>query len=216
MLTAAPDIGSMRALIAGEARPAGPGRPWVLANMVTALDGSVSVAGKSAPLSSPGDHAHFHALRELADAILVGSGTALGEGYGAPVLEPQIQAQRVARGQKPNPRLVIVSRSNRVRGIDADVVGVDDGDVAGLIAQVARRHGPAILCEGGPALLTTLAPAHVVSEWCVTVSPLLGGSEHKGIVNAPLNVQHLELDRVAECDGYLLLRYLDPTVAGHA
>ena len=215
MLTVAPDITTMRELLAGEHRPASTERPWVIANMVTALDGSVSVAGKSGALNSPGDKAHFRALREIADVILVGSGTANGEGYGTPELKPEVQAGRVARGQKPNPRLVIVSRHGVDHEVDADLVTVKDGDVVGLIADLANRFGPTILCEGGPALLKTFAPTHVVREWCITVSPLLGGSEHKGIVAPPIELLHLELDRMAECEGYLLLRYLDPVAVAN-
>ena len=211
MLTTASDLATMRELLAAEDRPASIERPWVIASMVTALDGSVSVTGKTASLSSPGDKAHFQALREIADVILVGSGTA----NGTPVLKPEIQAARVNRGQKPNPRLAVVSRHGVDHDVDADIVTVKDGDAVGLIADLANRYGPIIVCEGGPGLLKTFAPTHVVREWCITVSPLLAGSEHKGIVDPPIELSRLELDRVAECEGFLLLRYLDPVAVAN-
>jgi len=198
----------MRELLAQDTRPVVTGRPWVIANMVTALDGSVSVAGRTKSLSNDGDRAHFRALREIADAILVGTGTANGEHYHTPTLQPEVQAQRIAAGQDPNPRLVVTGKRGLDHEVDADVVTITDGDVEGLINDIAGNYGPVILCEGGPTFLTTLAVADVVNEWYVTVSPMLGGSEHKGIVGPLPEPASLTLDRVAECEGFLLLRYL--------
>jgi riboflavin biosynthesis pyrimidine reductase len=208
ILTVASDTQSMRQLLADETRPTVPDRPWVMTDMVTALDGSVSVAGRTKSLSNEGDRAHFRALREITDSILVGTVTANGERYRTPKLLPDVQAQRVANGQRPDPRLVVVGTRGLDHEVDADVITIKDGDIVGLIADIASKYGPVILCEGGPTLLTALAAAGVVDEWFVTVSPLLGGSAHKGIVGMLPNPAQLELDRIAECEGYLLLRYL--------
>ena len=50
-------------------------------NFVCAADGAVHASGRSAGLQTPGDNAVFAALRDLADVVLVGSGTAVAEGY---------------------------------------------------------------------------------------------------------------------------------------
>ena len=52
-----------------------PRRPWVLANMVAGIDGSVSIDGRTKEMSSTADRQLFHHLRTLADVILVGAGT---------------------------------------------------------------------------------------------------------------------------------------------
>ena len=54
----------------------------VRANFVASVDGSVSLAGKSAGLSSPADRQLFHLLRSMSDVVLVGAGTARVENYG--------------------------------------------------------------------------------------------------------------------------------------
>ncbi|HEU5267738.1 MAG TPA: pyrimidine reductase family protein [Jatrophihabitans sp.] len=50
-------------------------------NFVASADGSAQADGKSAGLQTPGDNAVFAALRDLADVVLVGAGTAVVEGY---------------------------------------------------------------------------------------------------------------------------------------
>src|SRR4051794_30400481 len=59
-----------------------PRRPWVLANMVAGVDGSVAVEGRTKEMSSEQDRALFHHLRTIADVILVGATTVRDENYG--------------------------------------------------------------------------------------------------------------------------------------
>jgi riboflavin biosynthesis pyrimidine reductase len=64
------------------------GRNWlehggVRANFVASVDGAVSSGGLSRGLQTEGDNRVFAALRDLADVILVGAGTARAEGYAA-------------------------------------------------------------------------------------------------------------------------------------
>ncbi len=93
----------------GDRRSPPPGRPWVLLNMVVSIDGATAVAGRSGGLGGPADHTAFVTLRSLADVILVGAGTVRAEHYGPPRTSAEHQAQRLARGQEPFPRLAIVS-----------------------------------------------------------------------------------------------------------
>ena len=53
-------------------------------NMIESLDGGATSAGLSEGLQTPGDNRVFAALRDLADVVLVGAGTAVKEGY-API-----------------------------------------------------------------------------------------------------------------------------------
>ena len=43
------------AMVAAEARPAPPDRPWLLVNMITSLDGAITVSGRSGGLGGPAD-----------------------------------------------------------------------------------------------------------------------------------------------------------------
>ena len=65
-------------------RPPASTRPRVGSCMITSLDGSVTIDGSSGRLGNANDRAILLALREQADVVIVGAGTARGEGYGAP------------------------------------------------------------------------------------------------------------------------------------
>jgi len=69
-------------------RPAQPSatgtRPWVSLCMIASLDGAIVIDGRSGGLGNPTDHEVLLTLREYADVVLVGAGTARGEGYGPP------------------------------------------------------------------------------------------------------------------------------------
>ena len=68
--------------------------------MVASLDGSTVVDGRSRGLSNPNDSEVVLTLRDLADVIVVGAGTARAEGYGPP--------------RKAGQRVGVVSNSGRV------------------------------------------------------------------------------------------------------
>ena len=94
---------------------ADPSRPWVRVNMVTTVDGQVvGETGLSRAISSPADKRVFGVLRALADAVVVGAGTARAERYTRLHARPAHAEARRARGQGPVPLLVLVSRSGRV------------------------------------------------------------------------------------------------------
>ncbi len=92
-----------------DARPAPAGRPWLLVDMVTSIDGATTVGNRSGGLGSPGDREVFSALRGVADVVLAGAGTVRAERYGPPRTAADMQARRVARGQQPHPRIAVVS-----------------------------------------------------------------------------------------------------------
>ena len=89
-------------------------RPWVRVNFVSSVDGAVEVNGLTAGLGSPPDKRVFDMLRELADVVLVGAGTARAERYGGVVLDADAQNRRVKRGQAPIPPVAVVSSSARL------------------------------------------------------------------------------------------------------
>lgn len=89
----------------------GTGRPWLLVNMVASVDGATALKGASGSLGGPADRTVFHAIRAVADVILVGAATVRAEGYGPARPSSEREAERRARGQAPRPRLAVVSRS---------------------------------------------------------------------------------------------------------
>ncbi|WP_375482943.1 pyrimidine reductase family protein [uncultured Jatrophihabitans sp.] len=80
-------------------------------NFVTAVDGAVSAAGLSRGLQTPGDNTVFAALRDLADVVHVGSGTAVAEGYGPVRLSARRQAVRRSFGLAEVLPVAVQSRS---------------------------------------------------------------------------------------------------------
>lgn len=89
--------------------PADLDRPWVQVNFVSSADGAVSVGGKSGGLSNPDDKTVFALGRDLADVVLVGSTTALMEGYRG-VRTTEVRGERRARlGLSEVPPIAVVT-----------------------------------------------------------------------------------------------------------
>lgn len=93
------------------ARPAPPDRPWVLANFVAGLDGSIALEGRVGSLTSAADQVVFGLLRELADVVMVGAGTVRAERYGPVSIGDAARERRAARGQEAAPPVAVVTRS---------------------------------------------------------------------------------------------------------
>lgn len=90
------------------------GSPWIRVNFVASIDGAVSVDGRSGGLGTPADKAVFDELRNLADAVLVGSGTVNAENYGGANVSDDVRVARVNRGQSAVPPIVVVTGSMSV------------------------------------------------------------------------------------------------------
>ena len=91
-----------------------PDRPLVMVNMVATADGLITVGGRSGPIGGPGDHAIFHGLRTIVDAVLVGTGTLRVERYGRLVRSPERRAPRAALGLAEDPIALLITRSGDV------------------------------------------------------------------------------------------------------
>jgi len=135
-------------------------------------------------------------LRDTADALLVGAGTARAEGY-RPIPQPMVVVGRtlpLTLEGVPSVRLV---------------PGGDDEALRELIHGLHAEGLDHVICEGGPILLGALLRAGVVDELCATVAPLLVGGPGKRIVDGPpvLGGVPLELSSLVEADGTLLARW---------
>jgi riboflavin-specific deaminase-like protein len=98
------------------ALPSGVGRerPFVRCNMISTLDGAITVNGRSGLLGGPPDRRLFQVLRSLTDVILVGAGTVRAEHYGPARLDESVRMQRIDRGQAPVPPIAVVTRSGNL------------------------------------------------------------------------------------------------------
>ncbi|WP_336923217.1 dihydrofolate reductase family protein [Aquipuribacter sp. SD81] len=142
---------------------------WVRANMVSTVDGAATGPdGRSGSVSSDVDKAVFGLLRGLADAVLVGAGTARSEGYGPAGRHRVLAARREAAGRRATAVVVQVTRSGRVetgRGMfevpEAGLVVMPAGDAEALArAREAAGEDGVVLAghvdDGGPDLARAL------------------------------------------------------------
>lgn len=94
----------------------------------------------------------------------------------------------------------------------AEVLVVGDGrvDLSELLSLLGAMGTDVVLCEGGPSLIGQLVALDLVDELCVSVSPLVVGSDSRRIATGPpgLPSRAMTLQRILEADGMLLLRYV--------
>lgn len=172
------------------------GSRCVFAQLGQSLDGRIATAsGASRYITGPEDLLHLHRLRALADAVVIGAGTATSD-------DP---ALTVRRTDGDNPTRVIVDTHGRVPehlGVfhdqaaptlllhpagqprrapgDAECVAVPHNGhglaPAAIITALAERGLGRILIEGGGITVSRFLAAGLLDRLHVTVAPLIIGS----------------------------------------
>ena len=186
------------------------GRPHVGICMVSSLDGSTVVSGKSGPLSSALDTEVLFTLRELADMIVVGAGTVRAEGYGAPSKAGQRIGVVTTSGDldvdsdlfTSGAGFFICTDSTPDRGVETLRVGSDHIDLDQAIRRLPEISPDVafVQAEGGARLNGALLDAGVVDELHLTLSPRLVGGDGprlatgSGDVTCDLDLVHLAVD----------------------
>jgi riboflavin-specific deaminase-like protein len=205
-----------------------PGRPYLVLNMVSSLDGKATIDWRTKGLSTELDRQLFHHLRTQTDAVMVGAGTARNERYGRMAKSKELRDKREAEGLARDPLAVVVSArldlpadlpllsdpEQRVliaTGSDATLPGVGDqveyariGDDLPLLAARLREDYEvrSVLCEGGPTLNSHLLAAGLVDELFLTLNPkLAGGAAALTIVAGRELVEPAELELVSVAEG---------------
>jgi riboflavin-specific deaminase-like protein len=218
----------------GDKAPAG--RPYLVLNMVSSLDGKAAIDWRTKGLSTELDRELFHHLRTQTDAVMVGAGTVRIERYGRIAKSDELRDKREREGLARDPLAVIVSgrldlpadlpllnepeqRVLIATGSDATLPGLGDqveyvrvgDDLPLLMARLREAHGvKSVLCEGGPTLNAHLLAANLVDELFLTLNPkLAGGAAALTIVAGRELVEpaELELVSVAEGGGDLFTRW---------
>jgi riboflavin biosynthesis pyrimidine reductase len=179
------------------------GRPFVFVNMVSTIDGRAQVSGSTGGLGEAADLEMLLELRALADAVLIGTGTLLVEGYARLVGSQERRAHREAAGLAGDPTAVLLSRSLAVpwdaglfaaadqpvlvyTSADAEgdapetaapveIVRLQDPSPAAMLADLRARGIAALLSEGGPTLNSALLGAGLVDELFLTIAPQVTG-----------------------------------------
>lgn len=170
------------------AYPSGLSRCRLRGNAIISLDGGATTDGTSGGLGGPGDRRLFGVLRELADVIVVGAGTARAENYAGLQMTVTQRQNRQGRGQSEIPPIALVTRSGR---LDHDLPVLTRTEVPPLVltcadaaADARARLGAAadvLDCSGDdpgevdPAVvLTALAGRGLLRALCEGGPTLLG------------------------------------------
>jgi riboflavin biosynthesis pyrimidine reductase len=198
-------------------------RPHVAVCMVSSLDGSISVAGRSGGLSNPNDAAVLRSLRIHADVVIVGAGTVRDESYGAPVRADQRIGVVTVSGAVDTTGplfaggsafLICPSDTVTPEGVDVLRVassrdGVDITEAVERLGEMTEVDVHHVLCEGGSRLNGALLDADLVDELNLTVSPLLvGGTGPRLSTAAEENRRRFRLAQlIADDDSMLFGRW---------
>src|SRR5437763_5389411 len=91
-----------------------PERPYLVLNMVSTLDGRITIDGRSGAIGDDADKELFFALRCEVDAVMVGAGTIRTERYGRLLRKAERREKRVAEGLGPDPLAIVVSARLRI------------------------------------------------------------------------------------------------------
>ncbi len=200
-------------------------RPWIALSMITSLDGSTVIHGRSGPLGNDTDAAVLRRLRTVADVVIVGAGTVTEEGYGPPRKSGQRIGVVTASGRVDLDRplfrsgagFVITTDETRVDGA-ASAPGVDIVragrtvvDLHMAIAGVDELCGrpDVVLAEGGPRLNGSLLDADLIDELDVTTSSrAVGGDGPRVTLGAADQQRSFELAQLAiDDDSFLYARW---------
>ncbi len=177
------------------------GLPFVTAKFACSLDGKIATkTGESFGISSPESLKFTHSLRDINDAIMVGSGTILKD-------DPSLTTRLVDRGKNPirivvdslakislNAKIlkdnaaknIIAVTSNApkekisaLKNLGADIIFAGDGDRADLkilLRSLARREITSVLVEGGGTLHWSMFRENLVDKVHAFITPkIIGG-----------------------------------------
>ena len=126
------------------ALPAGPpGRPLVVLNMVSTVDGKVAVGGRAAGIGSRIDRLLMRQLRASVEGLMVAAGTLRAEPVD-PRVPPELAERRVAAGRRPQPLAIAVSGSLDLDPTHRFFVNGRDGTLV-LTTETPPRDRAAVL-----------------------------------------------------------------------
>ncbi|WP_284985542.1 bifunctional diaminohydroxyphosphoribosylaminopyrimidine deaminase/5-amino-6-(5-phosphoribosylamino)uracil reductase RibD [Arthrobacter sp. fls2-241-R2A-172] len=151
-------------------------RPFVTLHIAQTLDSRIAaVDGTSQWISSPESLADNHGLRELIDAILVGTGTVLIDNPRLTARTPdgelsQHQPLRAVMGLRDVPE------DAAVRGSDGRFVHLPTRDPAEALDRLFAEGARHVMVEGGSSILSTFLAEGLVDELIIYLAPTLLGS----------------------------------------
>ena len=153
-------------------------RPYVTVKWASSLDGRAAAAdGTSQWITGTAARQHVHERRALADAIVLGTGTALADD---PSLTARGDAGELLEHQ-PIP-VVIGERQipldAKLRSHPAGLIEIAGHDLGSALGELYARDIRRVFVEGGPTLASAFVTQGLVDEYLVYLAPtLLGGPQ---------------------------------------
>lgn len=211
--------------------PAPADRPYVFLNMVSSLDGKITLGeiGDSASgLGSSTDQLLMRRLQSNAQAVLIGAST-LRVGHitypptlwravvtGRGEISPESRFFHEAPGKSlvfTTERMPAERRSALQEVAQVVVCGEERVDLREALAYLRRQLDiERLLCEGGGELNFEMFSAGLIDEWFLTLAPKVKGGRHipttvEGAGFPREQVVRMQLLSVYEQEGELYLRY---------
>lgn len=180
--------------------------------MISTPDGEIDVNGRSGPLGGPADQKRLIALRSEAAVVLVGAGTAKGEGYGP----PSKQGLRIGVVTKScnvdfstplftsGAGFIVTSHGAPTVPVDSVRAGDTEVDLRGIIQQLPAGI---VHVEGGPMLNAALFDADLVDAINLTWSPRIGGRRAPSLSVPPHAMRRYSLTDVETNGDLVFVRY---------
>ncbi|WP_380168045.1 bifunctional diaminohydroxyphosphoribosylaminopyrimidine deaminase/5-amino-6-(5-phosphoribosylamino)uracil reductase RibD [Jannaschia sp. R86511] len=156
------------------------GRPFVTLKWAATLDGRVAAAdGTSRWLTGSAARADVHDRRACADAVLVGTGTALAD-------DPWLTTRRTAADGRTElaahqPLRVVLGERDlpagaRLRDDAAETLQLRTRDVEQALTELAAREVRHLWVEGGPTVAAAFLRSGAVDELVTYVAPAVLGA----------------------------------------
>ncbi len=182
----------------------GRGAPYFFAQVGQSLDGRIATPeGDSTAISGTDGLCHLHRCRALADAVVVGVRTAVGDDPRLTVrLVPGDSPARVVidpRGRLPNDcrtlaedgaRRIIVQAVDVPRPAGVEVIRLPDAEgwisPRSIAAALAARGLMRVLVEGGGVTIAGFLDAGLLDRLHVAIAPLIIGAGPSGLRMAPV------------------------------
>jgi len=160
------------------------GRPFVTWKFAATLDGRIAAADRTSRwISSAPARADVHHIRDVVDAVLVGSGTVLAD-------DPQLTVRHGDLPADRQPLRVVLDRRHRVVGgfrvLDsaAETVVLDTAAPRFALKALHDRGVRHVLLEGGPTLAGAFVEARCIDEVVAYLAPMLLGAGPAALADA--------------------------------
>lgn len=195
------------------------GRPPVELCMVSSIDGSIAVDGRSGPLSGDEDRLVLSTLRKSAGVVLVGAGTIRMEGYLEPKPDGPLFAVVSASGNLDwesafarSPRVVIVTTDETTipHGVKTIRTGPGAIDLSRAVNDLhsAVPLGSFIHVEGGAQLNGALAALDLIDTVNLSISAQLATGQGPRLAANPIETAHrFDITHLVKGDQHLFTRW---------